>query len=149
MKILIVSDTHGDSDRLMNVFLREQDADIYLHAGDIEDNKDNIAPFAGVRGNCDGFYSSFYPSCRIVPTPFGKLYVEHHPIYEENRLRSLYEDGVRIFIHGHTHKKEAKIEGGIHIFCPGSLSYPREEGNGWYLVLEISEKEVRPYFKEY
>ncbi len=148
MKVVIVSDTHGDTSRLEKVFLREQDADIYLHAGDIEASEEAIAPFVGVRGNCDGFYPS-HPFSRQIKTPYGLLRIEHRPIVSDAMLISLYNDGVRIFVHGHTHIKEERISHGILILCPGSLDYPRDEGDGSYLVLDIEESGVKSTFKEY
>ncbi len=148
MKIVVISDTHGDNSRIEKVYLREQDADVYLHAGDIESGESEIAPFLGVRGNCDSFYSS-YPFSRELLTPIGKLRIEHRPINSEVMLLYLHNEGVRIFVHGHTHKKEAILSNGIYIYCPGSLSYPRDEGGGSYLVLEIDEKGIKHTFKKY
>ena len=36
MKIVVISDTHGDLSALRRVALIEYDADLYLHAGDVE-----------------------------------------------------------------------------------------------------------------
>jgi predicted phosphodiesterase len=36
MKIVVISDTHGDLSALRRVALIENDADLYLHAGDVE-----------------------------------------------------------------------------------------------------------------
>lgn len=148
MKIVIVGDTHGDLSRMENVYLREQDADAFLHAGDVEAPSSSIAPFCAVRGNCDGFYQE-YPFSRDIHTPFGILRIEHRPIVSSAMLMSMKIDGVRIFVHGHTHVREEREDNGIFIFSPGSLVYPRDNDRGTYLVLEICEDGLTAAFKEY
>ncbi len=148
MKIVIIGDTHGDLSRMQNVFLREQNADVFLHAGDVEAPSSTITPFSAVRGNCDGFYQE-YPILRNINTPFGILHIEHRPISSLAMLLALKGDGVRIFVHGHTHVRESREESGILVFSPGSLVYPRDNDKGTYLVLEVDEKGVTPIFKEY
>ena len=34
MKIIVVSDTHGNEKKLENIILKHQDADLFLHLGD-------------------------------------------------------------------------------------------------------------------
>lgn len=146
MKIVVISDTHGDLSALRRVAMVENNADVYLHAGDVEASRDDISPFAAVKGNCDGAFPEF-PFRYETETPFGKLHMEHYPIYGSAMIESLKQDGVRIFIHGHTHEKEAEQVNGVWVFCPGSLTFPHDSDDGTYLVLDISEKEVRFAFK--
>jgi uncharacterized protein len=148
MKIVVVSDTHGDSDAIRRVLLQEQDADLYLHAGDVGLPRDLLGPFAAVRGNCDGAFASQYPFRYEAETPFGKLHMEHYPIEAEAMMRCLAMDGVRIFIHGHTHRMEEQIIGGIRVYCPGSISLPSDSETGTYLVLEVSEHFLDANFRK-
>ncbi len=146
MKIVIVSDTHGDIASLEKVYLRKQNADVFLHAGDSEAPSNSIAPFAGVKGNCDAYFDE-YPKFRLVNTPLGILRIEHHPFSSLTQLETLKRDDVKIFVHGHTHKKEATEIDGIYVFCPGSLSYPRDSEIGSYLVLDIENNSLNYTFK--
>ena len=34
MKIIVISDTHGNEKKLENIILKHQDADLFLHLGD-------------------------------------------------------------------------------------------------------------------
>ena len=73
--------------------------------------------------------------------------MEHIPL-SDIRIEALKLEGVKIFIHGHTHVRGAIKDGDSYIFCPGSISHPRDNEVGTYLVLEITEKEVKYTFKE-
>ena len=147
MRILVVSDTHGDNYALEQVALREPGIDLYLHAGDVCAPKESISPFAAVRGNCDGYFREDYKPTYEIKTPYGKLHMEHYPVSDIYEA-SLETEGVKIFIHGHTHVREARNDNGIYTFCPGSLAFPRDNGKGTYLILDITEKEVKATFKE-
>ena len=47
MKIVIISDTHGDFYELKRVAMIENGANMFLHAGDVEAFGDeNVSPFA-------------------------------------------------------------------------------------------------------
>ena len=146
MKIVVVSDTHGDLSALRRVALIENDADVYLHAGDVGAASGDISPFAAVKGNGDGAFPE-YPFRYETMTPFGKLHMEHYPIYSSAMRTLLKQDGVRIFIHGHTHEREEELIDGLWVYCPGSLVFPHDSDRGTYLVLNISEKEVKGTFK--
>jgi putative phosphoesterase len=146
MKIVVVSDTHGDLSALRRVALIEKDADLFLHAGDVEATEGEIFPFLAVKGNCDGAYE--FPFRRQIETPFGKLQIEHYPIYASAMYQSLRMDGVRIFVHGHTHVREEETEEGLRVYCPGSLVFPEDNDVGTYLVLNIDETTVDGIFKE-
>jgi predicted phosphodiesterase len=91
-----------------------------------------------------------FPNIRSVTkpsTPFGKLHMEHYPLYSSAMEQALKQDGVRIFIHGHTHEREEELHDGLWVYCPGSLTFPHDNDLGTYLVLEVSAKEVRSTFK--
>lgn len=147
MKIVIISDTHGDLSALRRVALIEKDADLWLHAGDVEAPSGDIWPFQAVKGNCDGAFSE-YPFRRIFETPFGKLQIEHYPLYSSAMVQALKIDGVRIFVHGHTHVREDETKDGVRIYCPGSLCLPEDNDVGTYLVLNVTDTIVDGVFKE-
>lgn len=146
MKIVIVSDTHGSLYELQKVLIKENDADCYLHAGDIGDYQEGeIGPFRVVRGNCDHDFT--LPSFFQMDTPAGPLYMRHRPLMDEDEADEFYIEGYRIFVHGHTHIKEDRKIGNILSICPGSLVYPRDGNIGSYVVLYIDGDAIRTEFK--
>ena len=147
MKIVVISDTHGSFYELKKVAMIENGADLYLHAGDVESfSNEDMSPFAAVKGNCD-FYSPSFPLERKINTPYGPLLIKHHPIILENDLETLYKEGIKIFIHGHTHIKENRQYKDMLILCPGSLCRPRDDYAS-YMVLEITKEKVEVTFKK-
>ncbi len=145
MRIVVISDTHGDDEVVRKVFLREQKADVFLHAGDVCSMPIEVTPFICVRGNCDMFYPQ-YPSHFSMDTEYGKLYIQHYP-RSRSELSDLKKDGVTIFVHGHTHVKEIKDYEGVKVLCPGSASRPRDDYAS-YMVIKTSENEVEVEFKQ-
>ena len=55
MKILLVSDSHSDYTALDQLAAKYPNMDLYLHAGDSEQDEFSIKPFISVRGNCDHY----------------------------------------------------------------------------------------------
>lgn len=146
MKIVVISDTHGDFSELKRVAMQENGANLYLHGGDSQAfSLNDISPFASVKGNCDyGLFNC--PNEYWTITPYGKLYMRHYPLFDGD-IDELKENDVKIFIHGHTHVKEFKIIDGIYILCPGSLTRPRDDYAS-YMVLNVSENNVEVEFKQ-
>ncbi|MCD8195404.1 MAG: YfcE family phosphodiesterase [Coprobacillus sp.] len=145
MRILVISDTHGNTEFLPKLVEREK-ADLYLHAGDSGLTERDLRPFHTVKGNCDYYkhdvnYTEY--------TPYGKLIMRHHP-FTESDIERYKKMGYKIFIYGHTHQRHfEKREDGIDIFNPGSLYYPRDGLYPCYLILDIDEKEVKHEFRMY
>lgn len=147
MKIVVISDTHGDRERMERVLRAQPDADAYLHAGDSELTSDALFPFIGVRGNCD--WLSDLPETITIPTPYGNLYMTHghHGVLRtDSELKRL---NARIFVSGHTHVHGVTIRENGYFFNPGSLARPRDGENGTYLVLNVTEDAVVYRFYEF
>ena len=146
MKIVFVSDTHGELSLLRKVLLKEFDASVYFHLGDSECTHEEIAPFVAVKGNCDS--SLFhYPLSRTFTLPSSKkLFLQHHPLNQEE-CRELAMVGYTYFVHGHTHKRQEAEVGTLKILCPGSLDFPRDGNYGSYLVLLADEEGEKFLFK--
>lgn len=146
MKIVIVSDTHGENALLKKVALKEYDATLFLHLGDALDYSEAIAPFVAVKGNCDSTLFHFPPS-RELTLPSGKKVLFRHYPYLGTDVDELLKEGFSFLFHGHTHKREERVEKGVTILCPGSLSFPRDGQYGSYLVFECDEYKEKWTFK--
>ena len=132
MKILLVSDTHGDNEILQYLRSVYPDLDYYLHAGDSQSDIYSIYPFESVEGNCD--YCPFDELFR-VQTPMGYLLMKHKLTFTEEQIKDN-----KFFIFGHTHQNHIFIDGDKVFINPGSTSRPRDGTNGTYAILEIKEK---------
>lgn len=147
MKILVVSDTHGNFFNFKKAVETHRDAQIIIHCGDSRDELDDIKmmypdkAFFCVKGNCD--FGSTLPLVeeRVVETK--KLFITHGHLY--NNKMSLYpiccaarEEKADIVIFGHTHNAVADYDDGLYILNPGSLG-----GYGaTYAIIDVSEQGI-------
>ena len=141
MKILLVSDSHGDYQALDQLAAKYPNMNLYLHAGDSEQDEFSIKPFISVRGNCDHYYD--FPNYLVIPSPFGNIYVQHTPYVSKSVIN---EHNVKIVIHGHTHVRRNETKNGILFINPGAISYARDKFNGSYAIIEIDSKNVEVKF---
>ena len=140
MKIIVVSDSHGNTSLLREIKEKYYDADLFIHCGDYELPEYLMNGFMHVKGNCD--YDNDAPSRIDIPTKWGNIHVEHGNSYQFmcNKKEYIKNLNAFIFLFGHTHEKlEAKV-GNTYLFNPGSLTYPRDSNTGSFLVINIDEK---------
>ena len=141
MKILLVSDSHGDYSSLDRLYKMYPEMDLYLHAGDSEQDEFSIKPFISVRGNCDHYYD--FPNYLVIPSPYGNIYVQHLPFVSSALA---HEHNAKIVIHGHTHTRKNETKNGILYVNPGALSYARDKYDGSYAILTIDSHHVEVKF---
>ena len=137
MKILLVSDSHGNSTALDMLIKKYPKMDLYLHAGDLECDEQSIRPFDCVKGNCDHY--SRLPERRIIHTPIGYLLMQHLPYMPSDIMK---EYNVKIFIHGHTHRRKFEKKDNVYIINPGAISYPRDGFDLSYAIVTITNDDV-------
>ena len=151
MKILILSDVHGNI-KLMDKILKEHnDSDFKIFLGDFElwskeEHKNQIKKFDKVvTGNCDASnLSSMYEiielnSVRILIT-HGHMFSSFLHKIDFNKLNEFAtKNNVTIVLHGHDHISECIEFNGITRFNPGSISYPRNGNKPSYGILEINK----------
>ncbi|MBE6681512.1 MAG: metallophosphoesterase [Ruminococcaceae bacterium] len=156
MKILVVSDTHGDTELLYSIVSKYRaNTDLVIHLGDnLKDINEVMRDFPtiaklGVLGNCD--FASMY----LDPVSEGcftaekrRIFYTHghkyHVDYGSERLAANAKyKGADIVLYGHTHVALCKEQNGVLVINPGSLSRPRDNTNGTYVRLEVSGSDVK------
>ena len=143
MKILLISDSHGDLQSLKTIANMHPNMDRYIHAGDSERTIEEIAPFMSVKGNCD--YMSNFPNQIILDTPMGKMMIRHSPYLKDYEIDNLK---IKIYVYGHTHYKHFEKINDVYYINPGSISRPRDDTKGSYAILEISNSDIKVEFKD-
>lgn len=154
MRVLIVSDTHGNEMNLERLLENAGKIDRLIHLGDVEGGEDYIqtlvdVPVDMVAGNND--YFSDLPREKIIQLgkyqallTHGHYYyvsMGHERIREEARNR-----GVDIVMYGHTHRPCLEQKDGLTILNPGSLSLPRQEGREpSYIIMDIDQEGAAHY----
>ena len=146
MKILIVSDTHGQEKNLEEVLKKEEPIDALIHLGDLEGGEDFISthvkcPVYLVSGNNDFFCS--LPREREITLGKYKVLITHGHYYYISMGTEMLKEEARarnfdIVMFGHTHRPYLEQERDVTVLNPGSMSYPRQEGRKpSYMVMEI------------
>ena len=131
MRILVVSDTHGDLRSLRKAVDAQKNCDVIIHCGDgreqFEYLKENYTDkmVVGVKGNCD--LASPLMSKEVLRICGKTIFVTHGHLY--NAKSSMYhlfcagkEEKADIVVFGHTHIPLTTCEDGIYFLNPGSCS---------------------------
>ena len=150
-KYLLVSDTHGKDENFYKVLDIEEPIDGIIHCGDFDGSEGKYAiaancPVYFVAGNNDYFSDlnrelEFTLDGHRVFLSHGHRYLVGMDL--ENIRSEGMSRGAEIICFGHTHKPVAKTMGGVYVFNPGSLSYPRQEGRRpSYIVMSIDGDKV-------
>lgn len=159
MRILVISDTHGNLSRVYKVINAISDKiDAVIHCGDIVEDVDTLKlkypnlKFYNVRGNCD--YGSAVPNEDIFIIGGKKFFVTHGDLHGVNWNidRLCYkgaEVGADICLYGHTHVPFIDNYNGIVILNPGSLSAPRGNSTYSYGIIKIEDGVITPSIVEY
>lgn len=143
MRILAVSDTHGDLYSLRCAIRQQPKAEVVLHMGDGEREMAELKMeftdrmIVGVRGNCD--WGSALPVTQELQLAGKKIFFTHGHLYQAKM--GLYtitcaarEREADILLFGHTHTPLKDYEDGLHILNPGSL----HGANASYGVIDIT-----------
>jgi len=149
MKIIVFSDSHGNSYNLTKVIEKHKNADFFIHLGDGEREMENIKKmypnlkFYCVAGNCD--YNAIYPLELIINADFNiKIFATHgHRYYVKYSLEAIkstaLENSCNIALYGHSHERFYSFEDGLYIMNPGSISCPRDSNKPSYGLIDISK----------
>lgn len=145
MKIIVVSDTHGDSTRLLKVLAENKDFDTLIHLGDGENDFSDVEmvyPQKGlvyVGGNCD---YGMHQSEKAISFGSTRIFCCHGHRYRVNSgielLASVAKSNGCLFaLYGHTHVPKIETFLGVQVMNPGSLTNPRGGSERTYGVIEI------------
>ncbi len=159
MRILVVSDTHGNLSKVYKVVNSISNLiDGIIHCGDIVDDADALRArytdlkIYNVRGNCD--YGSAVPNEDVFVLGGKKFFVTHGDLYGVNWSidRLCYkgaEIGADVCLYGHTHIPVVDNYNGMVIMNPGSLTSPRGGSTFSYGIIKIENGIVMPSIVEY
>jgi len=129
-KIIVLSDTHGNSGTLKQVSALFDECDHVIHLGD---GVADLSPYKlgdkliAVKGNCD-FLSSFPPQT-IVEIENVKIFITHgHQYNVKKTLINVGFEGLsfdcNLVLYGHTHNADISSFENVTLFNPGSLKNP-------------------------
>ncbi len=146
MRVLVLSDSHGDRWRLLKAVDAQPEAKYIIHLGDGARDMEGLKNLPGritlqVRGNGDF-------DADIPYSLHGKLngvdyyachghmeFVKHGISFLWDKAREL---GASLILYGHTHTAVTEYRDGVWLMNPGSVH------QGEYGVIDITEKGILP-----
>lgn len=145
MKILVISDSHGQLDGVLKIMEKHKSFDFVIHLGDIIRQERQLKSICGcpvkiVQGNCD--FGSEYPLTDLFEFDGNKALLTHGHYYGVDwgidRLCYAAEgNNCNFAMFGHTHVPEVVETNGITILNPGSISRPRQMNRRKsYIIIE-------------
>ena len=155
MRILVFSDTHGNTNTMYNIISQNRTkCELVIHLGDCFTDIDCIRndfpyiAFLGVKGNCDLFSSSLYPISHTFTLEGLKFFITHgHSQRVDTGFELLRQqarnENANIAIFGHTHVALVKEFEDITVFNPGSLTRARDSKGNSYGIIDISNKKAK------
>lgn len=147
MRIVVVSDSHGDEMDLQRIILAQPKADIIIHLGDGAEEMERVKRkfpekmVLQVKGNCD--LGSDLPVSDTFTAEGVKLFFTHGHGYGVksglyNAVCAAREQGAQVLLYGHTHQKYTDYDDGLYILNPGAVS-------GWqasYGIVDITPQGI-------
>lgn len=136
MKVLVVSDSHGDRAILVELIERYKDkVDQLFHCGDSElDPTDPIwKSMLTVKGNMD--FNADYELTQLIDVKGERIFMTHGHHHDvnysmQNLVYAAEEQNAQFAFFGHTHQAGVEKINTILVLNPGSISQPR----GQYLI---------------
>lgn len=147
LRILVISDVHGDRANLNKVLLTQSKAEVVIFLGDgaddVEQAKINFPEkmFIMVRGNCD--WGCKLPIEEVRTIEGKKIKATHGHMYNvkstySDIIYSAFGDNCNIVLFGHTHTAFTDYNDGLYIMNPGSL----HGYGGTYGIIDITPNGV-------
>lgn len=143
MRILVISDTHGETDLMDRVLQEVGPLDAVFHCGDseLEAHHASLQSRYVVAGNCD--WDSSFETEVFTEVKGVSIFMTHgHLLQVKSSLIPLItraqELGAAVVLFGHTHLLGAELIEGTLFVNPGSLELPRGRREKSYAIIEKS-----------
>lgn len=130
MRILVLSDSHGDCLTLQKAIKAQPTAEVVVYLGDGFRDFEHCRPLLegkrvyAVKGNND--MACDYPKSEVISVGGIKIYLTHGNSefvdYSAGRLIGVAMDNdCTLALHGHTHIQREVYSDGVRVFCPGAI----------------------------
>ncbi len=154
MKILVISDTHGDTNKAEEAIRNNREVDLIIHLGDYFRDAQKLSgifpeiPMEYIYGNSD-FMIEDVPAEKVLEVGGKRIFITHGHRYSvkwdyEKLYRKAEEMNVDLLLFGHTHVADLIERGSYCILNPGSTSDPRDDSNESYAIIEIDNGKIVP-----
>ena len=129
MRILVLSDTHGDYRSMMEAVQQQPTAEMIIHCGDGKSQVEDLEhafpdkKIVAVRGNCD--WSCNLPDTQTIEAAGKTIFVTHGHLFQVKftpyqLICAAQEADAGIVCFGHTHCAMNEYYEGLYMLNPGS-----------------------------
>ena len=146
VRIVLVSDNHGDRKSLQYLKETYADYDCFIHLGDSDMRTDEMEGFLCVRGNHDLLYDDSIPDYRVLEFNGQRIYVCHghkdffsYYHYKPMVAHAKAHNCSTVFF-GHVHTYHDTILDGVRLLNPGSVFHNRDGTSPTYMLIRVTEK---------
>jgi putative phosphoesterase len=159
VKVLVVSDTHGNTKglrRLVEEVSAREDIDLFIHLGDDYDDAEVFGESDKAYVRVPGVFSEYYfgesvPNRRVVDLDGWRCLLSHTVTSHANDLPDDLKPEVLVagkqvdaVLYGHTHIPELAGKNGVLFVNPGHLKTEDKKGHSAsYAILDVSGNEIR------
>lgn len=154
MRILVISDTHGDINKAEEAIKSNKEVDLIIHLGDYFRDAQKLSgmfpdiPMEYIYGNSD-FMVEDVPAEKLLEVCGKRIFITHGHRYSVKwdygrlykKAEELKADAV---LFGHTHIPEIIEKGDYFLLNPGSTSDPRDESDESYAIIDIASDRLVP-----
>ncbi len=152
MKILVISDTHGDTYKAEEAIRSNNGVNLIIHLGDYFRDAQKLSnlfpgiPVEYIYGNSD-FMIDNVPAEKMLDVCGKKIFITHGHRYSvkwdyEKLFKKAEELHADLLLFGHTHVPEIISRGKYYVLNPGSASDPRDDSDESYAIIEIDNGKV-------
>ena len=155
VKIVLVSDSHGDAECLDCLRQTYSDYDLFVHCGDSEQPYEDVKDFICVKGNNDFLYGNNVPYSQTIHVQDHTVYICHGHMdflsyfHYEPMIAKAKRAGADIVFFGHVHTYFDGEQDGVRLLNPGSIRHNRDGSRPSYMLVEIDGDDIRVTKKEY
>jgi uncharacterized protein len=145
-KVLIISDTHNNSNILKSVLGIENDCSIIFHLGDYYEDLDKCMDYVSGKTivRVPGTFHKGYRDGSVSAVKIYSVFNWKFLLVHDVNIVSRKIQDVDIIFHGHTHQAELQKNNGRYFFNPGHLKQKYDRGSeASYAILEIYEDRLK------
>jgi len=160
MKILVISDTHGDTNKAEEAIRSNKEVNLIIHLGDYFRDAQKLSglfpniPIEYIYGNSD-FMINDVAAEKMLNVCGKKIFITHGHRYSvkwdyDKLFKKAEELHADILLFGHTHIPDIVKKDKYYVLNPGSTSDPRDDSDESYAIIDIDNDRVAPkicYFR--
>ena len=153
MKIVVVSDSHGNYRNFISVLRKHKDADCIIHAGDGESDVGELEMYENalfkklifVGGNCD--IHGIHERTRIAELGGIRIFIAHGDAYDVKTdktviARKAAAENCQAAVFGHSHIRYCAVVDGVFLLNPGSCDMQADNTPPSYAVMTVEDGRI-------